>query len=177
MPAWEVLNREQHADLRASRRIDGARHFAQIVADEFPLAAPHYPILFTKNAETGAFYAGVVMGVEPGRNLLSVDGALPDYRPADLERQGFFVAEGQVVIDPDHVAFADPAGQPHVLPIVRMQRHVDRLQQPVRQPPPDDRVGCRDALLQRPQRLLHPLQRRLRFTVGSEQRLARRIGE
>jgi hypothetical protein len=111
MAEMEILNREQHVTLRVTRACDAGRHFAQIVADEFPLAAPHYPILFTKHPETGAFYAGVVMGLEPGRNLIAQDGALPDYRPADLERQGFFVADGHIAIDPAHAAFAGGDGQ------------------------------------------------------------------
>lgn len=129
MPAWEMLDRERHAALRVSNRCDSTRHFAQITADEFLNAAPHYAILFTKHPESGAFYAGVVMGVEPGHNLLTVAGALPDYRPADLERQGFFVAQGQVVIDPDHPVFAGPAGQPlfgeygEATPVLRRVQH------------------------------------------------------
>ena len=99
MPAWEILNRERHATLTVSRACDAERHFAQIVADEFLHAAPHYPILFTKHPETGAFYAGVVMGLEPGTNAFARDGVLADYRPADLERQGFFIADEQLVVD------------------------------------------------------------------------------
>ena len=111
MAAWEVLNQDQHAELSVMRAGDAGRHFAQIVADEFLQAAPYYPILFTKHPETGAFYAGVVMGLEPGTNLLVSNGGLPDYRPADLERQGFFIADGNVVIDRDHPVFAGTDGQ------------------------------------------------------------------
>lgn len=111
MAAWEVLNQDQHPALSVTRTLDADRHFAQIVADEFLQAAPYYPILFTKHPETGAFYAGVVMGLEPGSNLLVSNGGLPDYRPADLERQGFFIADGNVVIDRDHPVFAGTAGQ------------------------------------------------------------------
>jgi hypothetical protein len=105
MPAWEILNDERHATLTVSRACDAVRHFVQIVADEFLRAAPYYPILFTKHPETGAFYAGVVMGLEPGTNLFARDGALLDYRPADLERQGFFVADDQLIVDREHAAF------------------------------------------------------------------------
>jgi hypothetical protein len=111
MAAWEVLNQDQHAELSVMRAGDAGRHFAQIVADEFMQAAPYCPILFTKHPETGAFYAGVVMGLEPGTNLLASNGGLPDYRPADLERQGFFIADGNVVIDRDHSVFAGTDGQ------------------------------------------------------------------
>lgn len=110
--ALEVLNREGHAGLRLTQAPDSQRHFAQIVASEFVAAAQDHPILFTKHPETGAFYAGVVMGVEPGRNLRFAEGRMQAYRPADLERQGFFVADAQIVVDPAHPAFADPAGEP-----------------------------------------------------------------
>jgi len=111
MPTWEMLNRQDHGSLRVSRRSDAQRHFAQIVPAEFLQAAPFYAILFTKHPETGAFYAGVVMGLEPGENLLAVDETLPDYRPADLERRGFFTTPDGIAIDRDDPVFADPAGQ------------------------------------------------------------------
>lgn len=110
MAVWEVLSYARHATLRVARAADGERHFAQIVVDEFIRASPYFPILFTKHPETGAFYAGVVMGLEPGHNQVAVRGALPDYRPADLERQGFYVTDGQLVVDRDHPVFADPDG-------------------------------------------------------------------
>ncbi len=112
MPLLEPLNTGTHAALRLARRRDEGRHFAQIVAAEFLLAAPYYPILFTKRPDTGAFYAGVLMGVEPGQNLHAVDGQLPDYRPADLERQGFFVEGDHLVIDREHAVFSDSDGHP-----------------------------------------------------------------
>lgn len=111
MAELETLNAVRHAGLRLSRACDSGRHFAQIVASEFLRAAPHYPILFTKHPETGAFYAGVILGVEPGRSLMAVGGALPDYRPADLERQGFFLGDDGIAVDPGSVAFADRGGQ------------------------------------------------------------------
>jgi hypothetical protein len=110
MSALEMLNQEHHAALRVSRACDADKHFAQIVADEFLRASPYYAIMFTKHPETGAFYAGVLMGLEPGTNLVAVDGALPDYRPADLERQGFFIADEQIAVDCDHAAFTTPDG-------------------------------------------------------------------
>lgn len=110
MADLEILNSQQHGDLRLSRAIDSQRHFAQIVAEEFVPAAAHFPILFTKRPDTGAFYAGVIMGLEPGTNLLARNGVLPDYRPADLERQGFFIDGDNVLIDRAHIAFASGRG-------------------------------------------------------------------
>ncbi len=112
MASWEVLNKDDHAALKVSRSCDGARHFAQIVASEFSLAAPYFPILFTKHPETGAFYAGVILGLNPGENLFADNGCLPNYRPADLERQGFFTSEAGIVVDRDHPAFAAADGEP-----------------------------------------------------------------
>lgn len=111
MPTWEMLNRQDHGSLRVSRKSDAQRHFAQIVPAEFLQAAPYYAILFTKHPDTGAFYAGVVMGLEPGENLLVLDETLPDYRPADLERRGFFTTPDGIAIERDDPVFADPAGQ------------------------------------------------------------------
>ncbi|QAY76448.1 SapC family protein [Sphingosinicella sp. BN140058] len=111
MPDWQYLNHERHAALRIDRGCDSKRHFAQVVAAEFPEASIHYPIVFTKNPESGAFYAGVIMGLEPGTNLLATGGKLPDYRPADLERQGFFLEDDNVVIDLESAAFASGEGE------------------------------------------------------------------
>ena len=107
-----MLDHEQLANFRISSACDESRHFVQVVAAEFVEASIHFPIVLTKNAETGAFYAGVIMGLEQGRNLLTIDGALPGYRPADLERQGFFVADDNIVIDLDNPAFSDTDGLP-----------------------------------------------------------------
>jgi hypothetical protein len=111
MPDWQYLDHQRHADIRINRACDSNRHFAQIVASEFPEASLHYPVVFTKNPETGAFYAGVIMGLEPGHSLCTVEGALPNYRPADLERQGFFVQDDTVVIDSESAALSSREGQ------------------------------------------------------------------
>jgi hypothetical protein len=152
MPIWEMLSHAQHAALRVSRAHDGERQFAQIVADEFLQAAPYYAILFTKHPETGAFYAGVVMGLEPGRNLMAVKGALPDYRPADLERQGFYITDGQLVVDREHGVFA-------ALPLKRIQQALHVLQSGI----PET-----DALIERflAHRLLEPIDVTMSFDDG-----------
>jgi len=171
MPAWEMLNQEQHAGLRVSRACDSQRHFAQIVADEFLSAMPHFPILFTKHPETGAFYAGVVMGVEPGENLLTVDGALPDYRPADLERQGFFITDGVVIIDREHPAFDAPAGQALFEMDGSAAPALKRVQQALYTL--EKGIPATDAVIQRflAHRLLEPIDVTLNFDDGKNVRL------
>lgn len=171
MARWETLNLEQHATLRVSQASDKTRHFAQIVADEFPLAAHDHAILFTKHPETGAFYAGVVMGLDPGENLSWENGRLRGYRPADLERQGFFLAEDQIVIDRDQPALGDPAGEalfdPQGAPsqvLTRVQRALGTLQ---------SGIAATDAAIARllEHRLLEPIDIDLRFDDGRRLRL------
>ncbi len=101
----EFLDAQAHAKLGLNANNAGGRHFVQIVADEFLDAAHDYPILFTKNADTGSFYAGAIMGLVPGENLLAVDGKLPGYRPADLIREGFFVVNDVIAINRESPVF------------------------------------------------------------------------
>jgi hypothetical protein len=171
MPDWQMLNGADHAALRLSRSADGARHFAQIVADEFLQAMPYYPILFTKHPDTGAFYAGVVMGLEPGRNLMTVDGRLPDYRPADLERQGFFIADGQVVIDREHAVFATGEGQPLFEPTGEAAPPLKRVQQALHVL--DQGIPATDAIIRRflGHGLLEPIDVSMQFDDGRHLRL------
>ncbi|RSU50513.1 SapC family protein [Sphingomonas sp. S-NIH.Pt15_0812] len=112
MEQWERLETERHAQLTVARTPESQRHFVQLVPSEFAAAALHYPILFTKHPETGGFFAGAILGVKPGENLCTgADGLLTGYRPADLERHGFFLVEGEIVIRRDDPVFAG-AGQP-----------------------------------------------------------------
>lgn len=106
----EFLDPRAHGALRVNTRNAARRNFVQLVAAEFLAAMHDYPILFTKHPETGAFYAGAIMGLEPGENLLAEEGLLPGYRPADLVRQGFFVVDDKIAIDRDDAIF-DRAGE------------------------------------------------------------------
>lgn len=119
MAELHFLDPDQHAGLRVALDNAAGRHFVQIVAAEVAPAILDYPVFFTKNPESGAFYAGVVMGLEPGANLLARDGVLPGYRPADLVREGFFLSDDKIAIDPGSLVFAgygeplfDPGGAP-----------------------------------------------------------------
>jgi hypothetical protein len=110
----EVLSFDHHADLRLNDLPAGGPHFVQIVASEFAAAAAACPIFLTKNAETGAFYAGAMFGFEPGENLLHDDQASRQlFTPLDLERLGFFIGpDDALVIDPGHTRFAAHQGAP-----------------------------------------------------------------
>lgn len=110
--ALELLNSAEHADLRFNDTVHGRAHFVQIVASEFVAAAAVCPIFLTKNAETGRFYAGAMFGFEPGEDLLHPDeSACRLFVPLDLQRLGFFVAQGDAIaIDPAHPRFAGDRG-------------------------------------------------------------------
>lgn len=113
-----VLNRAAHADLRikagASAAHGDAQRFVQVVIREFPLLAVHYPILLSKDSETGAFFCGAMMGFDPGENLfLGTDGIGQDsYRPLNLQRGPFFAAGGDLAIDLDSPRIGQFDGEP-----------------------------------------------------------------
>ena len=164
------LDRQSHADLRVNAANAQGRHFVQLVVSEFPQAACEYPILFTKHPETGAFYPGAVMGLAAGENLCAEDGALRGYRPADLVRQGFYLVEDRIALDPDDPVFSasgqplfDERGEPtHTLRTVQQAMH--QLSQGLRET---------DAVVTRlvEHRLLEPIDISLDFDDGSHLRL------
>lgn len=125
MPNVVILDPHAHRDLRvraeASAALGDAQRFVPVVIRELPLLAVHYPVLLTKDADTGAFMLGAMLGIDPGENLfLGPDGWRDTYRPLNLQRSGFFVAADQLAIDLDHPRVShdegerlfDDAGQP-----------------------------------------------------------------
>ena len=51
------LNKETYRDLKVDSRASAthdSRRFVQVIVKEFPLLLVHYPILFSKDADTGA---------------------------------------------------------------------------------------------------------------------------
>ncbi|NLS29250.1 hypothetical protein S2M10_42710 [Sphingomonas sp. S2M10] len=167
MEQWESLSFEQHAGLRVSQAPDARRHFVQIVADEFVAAAQEFAIFFTKHPQTGGFYAGAVLGLKPHQSLSGEKGRLTGYRPADLERQGFYLVEDGIVIDRNHAVFSavegerlfEADGEPSAA-LRRIQRALGTLQ-----------VGlpATDAAIARllDHRLLEPIDINLNFDDGS----------
>jgi hypothetical protein len=135
MATLEILNVHDHADLRVAAPSAGNRHFVQIVTDEFESVASRFPILFTKHPETGDFYAGAMLGFKLDENIV---GGLPDGQAADrlfdVEREGFFIAEENILIDREHRRFASGSAQPlfedreaPAAALRRVQRALSRL--------------------------------------------------
>jgi hypothetical protein len=107
-----LLDPRNHARLRL-RPIEAATpHFVQIVAGEFSVAATCCPILFTKDPGTGGFYAGAVFGFRPGENLLGSAEDRGGFQPLMLQREGFFLSEQHIAIDPGHARFSETDGEP-----------------------------------------------------------------
>ncbi|HEY6452223.1 MAG TPA: SapC family protein [Steroidobacteraceae bacterium] len=111
-----VLDSQSHRPLRvragASALHGDNQRFVPVIVGEFPLLAVHYPILFSKDMETGAFYCGAMLGFDVGENLFLDEGKGQDaYRPLNLQRGPFYAAGSDLAIDLDSPRI-DAAGQP-----------------------------------------------------------------
>lgn len=91
----EALNPQRHKNLRvrADRLADGAGHLVPVVFSEFRKLCIHYPIVFSKQADTGQFHCSVLLGLAPGDNVYK--GAIEQccYLPAHIQRQPFCLGE------------------------------------------------------------------------------------
>lgn len=111
-----LLNRQTHRGLRvlagASAALGDGRHFVPVVVDEFPQLAVHYPILLSKDSETGAFYCGAMLGFDPEENLFLTEGlGFDGYRPLNLQREPFFTAGDDLAVDLDSPRLSEEAGE------------------------------------------------------------------
>ena len=111
-----ILNSQTHRTLRvqggASAKFGDNQRFVQVVVKEFPLLAVHYPIMFSKDAETGAFYCGAMLGFDEGENLFLTEGKDHDtYRPLNLQRAPFYTAGDELAIDLDSPRVGAAEGQ------------------------------------------------------------------
>jgi hypothetical protein len=112
MPTIELLDPRTHHHLRLRAALAEPPHFVQIVAGEFAAAAAVCPILFTKEAATGAFFAGAMFGFKPGENLLGSVEERGGFNPLMLQREGFFISEQNIAIDREHGRFSETEGEP-----------------------------------------------------------------
>jgi SapC len=108
-----ALNSEAHRNLRVrpepAARLGDAQRFVPVVVNEFPLLALHYPLFLSKDADTGAFYCGAMLGFDEGENLFIGEDVSLVYRPLNLQRGPFFAAGTDLAIDLDHPR-VDPTG-------------------------------------------------------------------
>jgi len=112
-----LLNKETHRSLtvdgRASAAYGDNRHFVPVIVKEFPQLLVHYPILFSKDGQTGQFYCGAMLGFAEGENLFLEQWEEREfYRPLFLQRGPFSPAGADLAIDLDHPRVGAPGGQP-----------------------------------------------------------------
>ena len=133
MSQYEVLNSEKHRQLRIRSGYGAALGDAVMYAMTYPLEFRDiqscYPILFTKDSNTGGFFSAALLGFEASQNLFLVEaGWDAAYVPALVQRQPFLISTGGegdtrppvVSLDLDHPrvsrdegeALFDSAGEP-----------------------------------------------------------------
>jgi len=124
MSQYEILNKENHRQLRVKTGYGAALGDAVMYAMTYPMEFRDiqscYPILFTKDPNTGGFFAAAVMGFEADQNLfLQDDGWDAPYVPAVIQRQPFLIATGGdgdsaspvVSLDLDHPRVSQDEGE------------------------------------------------------------------
>src|ERR1700704_2898538 len=111
------LSKETHKSLKVDARAAAAygdnQRFTHVIAKEFPLLVVHYPILFSKDANTGQFYCGAMLGFDEGENLFLEVWREPElYRPLSLQRIPFYAQGSELAVDLDHPRVGAEAGMP-----------------------------------------------------------------
>jgi len=91
-----MLNPRTHKNLRINPKLTDAHganeRLVPVVLSEFPRLALHYPVVFTKNNETGQFVCVAIFGFEKGENLFWKENTWDAaYKPLNVARQPFFI--------------------------------------------------------------------------------------
>jgi len=99
MSQYEVLKSEKHRQMRIKTGYGAALGDAVMYAMTYPMEFRDiqscYPILFTKDPNTGGFFAAALLGFNAEQNLfLRDDGWDAAYVPALIRRQPFLIATG-----------------------------------------------------------------------------------
>jgi hypothetical protein len=109
-----LIDSQAHRTLRVqtepSARYWDNQRFVPVGVNEFSLAVAHYPILLSKDAETGAFYCGVMLGFDEGENLFLQEGRSV-YRPLNLQRGPFYSSGSDLAIDLDNPRVGTSGGE------------------------------------------------------------------
>ena len=123
MSQYEVLDREKHRQLRIKSGYSAALGDGVMYVMTYPMEFRDiqgcYPILFTKDPNTGGFFAAAVLGFEADENLfLKDDGWDASYVPAIVQRQPFLIAtagesgkDPVVSLDLDHPRVSQDEGE------------------------------------------------------------------
>lgn len=92
-------------------------HMIPVVMSEFLKLVTQFPILFSKNADTGQFVCVTLMGLDEGENLFWQNAQFNSiYTPLNVARQPFFVGQDEqsgddyvICIDAESTAVTDTA--------------------------------------------------------------------
>jgi hypothetical protein len=107
-----LVHRTVRVQAEPAAKFGDNQRFVQVVVTEFSLLVTHYPILFSKDADTGAFFCGAMLGIDEGENLFLKEGKGHEgYRPLNLQRAPFFVSGDDLAIDLDHPRVSADIGQ------------------------------------------------------------------
>jgi hypothetical protein len=126
------LNKETHRSLKVDARAAAAygdnQRFTHVIVNEFPHLVVHYPILFSKDADTGEFYCGVMLGFDEGENLFLEEWRdLEFYRPLGLQRVPFYAHGPDVAIDLDHPRVGVAEGMALFTEFGQPTRYLERI--------------------------------------------------
>jgi hypothetical protein len=103
VPLSPEMHRSLTVDGRASAAYGDNQRFVQVIVGEFPRLVVHYPLLLSKNAETGQIYCGAMLGFDEGENLFLDQWTEREfYRPLSLQRGPFYASGPELAIDLDH---------------------------------------------------------------------------
>jgi hypothetical protein len=112
LPQFELLDPETHRHLCLRPNRNAVPHFVQIVVSEFAEAAACCPILLTKDAATGAFYAGAMFGFKPGESFVDDLTSRGGFNPLAMQRDGFYISGEHIAIDRRNPRFSETDGEP-----------------------------------------------------------------
>lgn len=98
MSQYEILDQASHRQVKIksghSAELGDALMYVMTFPLEFRDIQSCYPILFTKDPDTGGFYAAALLGLEPEQNLFLKDGEWDaTYIPILVQRQPFLIAK------------------------------------------------------------------------------------
>jgi hypothetical protein len=124
MSQYQTLNRDKHRQLRIRTGHGAALGDSVMHVMTYPMEFRDiqscYPILFTKDPNTGGFLAVAVLGLEAGQNLfLRGDHWDATYVPVMVQRQPFLIAASRdggerppmVSLDVDHPRVSQDEGE------------------------------------------------------------------
>ena len=98
-----TLDSRAHRNLRVSRHMNPQTaqvDAVSVIPREFPRLVAHYPIFFTKSAESGRFEPVALLGFQKKENLFFVAGRWDvAYVPLQFQRQPFALLPGQGTFD------------------------------------------------------------------------------